>query len=80
VLLAPHHGSLDANTPRLAAWSGAQIVVVSGGRNDPLQSLRSIYGPQATVLSTAESGAVSVAISADGAVRCTPFVSGVNGE
>ncbi len=74
VLLAPHHGSLDANTPELAAWSRARIVVVSGGRNDPKERLRAIYGPEATVLSTAESGAVSVAISADGAVRLTPFV------
>jgi competence protein ComEC len=76
VLLAPHHGSLDASTPELASWSAARLVVVSGGRKDPQERLHSVYGPQATVLSTATSGAVRVAIAADGALQCTPFVRG----
>ena len=48
-------------------------VVVSGGRTDPLEPLRSIYGSQATVLSTAESGAVSVSIFEDGTMLVNPF-------
>lgn len=74
VLLAPHHGSLDANTSALAAWSGARWVVVSGGRNDPIARLRAVYGPEATVLSTAAAGAVTVSIAEAGTVRVWPFV------
>jgi competence protein ComEC len=73
VLLAPHHGSLNANTRELAAWSGAEWVVVSGGRNDPSERLRAIYGPRATVFSTAESGAVTVSVAGDGSLRCIPY-------
>jgi competence protein ComEC len=73
VLLAPHHGSLNANTRALADWSGAQWVVVSGGRNDPSERLRAVYEPAGRVLSTAECGAVTVVISGDGSLRCTPL-------
>lgn len=73
VLLAPHHGSLAANTRELADWAGAEWVLVSGNRNDPSQRLHSIYAPPAKVLSTAERGALTIVVTSDGALRCETF-------
>ncbi|MSR56923.1 MAG: ComEC family competence protein [Planctomycetaceae bacterium] len=73
VLLAPHHGSLSANTHDLAAWSAARWVTTSAGRSDPSERLRRVYEPLASVFSTAECGAVTVVIGADGDLQCRPF-------
>ncbi len=62
VLLAPHHGGRRSNTPELAAWCTPQWVVVSGaGGAGTFGQLRATYeAAGATVLSTAEHGAVTV--------------------
>lgn len=71
VLLAPHHGSPDANPKALADWARPELVVVSSGRRDHLSTLRTTYGTNARVLSTARCGAVAIEIDAQGAVRLT---------
>ncbi|MGQ0634234.1 MAG: ComEC/Rec2 family competence protein [Planctomycetaceae bacterium] len=73
VLLAPHHGSLNANTSELAHWATPTHVVVSGDRNDPYERLRPVYGHGTTVLSTAMQGAVTCVISPEGGLKCKPF-------
>ena len=75
VILSPHHGSPRANTPELAAWCRPDWVIVSGGRarGNSLQKLRDVYGPTARVLSTWESGAVSVTIDAAGDLDVKTF-------
>lgn len=67
VLLAPHHGSRHSDPPGMAAWSRPEWVVVSGGHGDESAAVERAYAERgARVLHTAESGAVLVALSADG--------------
>ncbi len=73
-LLAPHHGSLAANTRGLAAWARPQCVVVSAGRNAPLEKLQTVYGPAAQILSTHDRGAITFRIAASGMVRYDCFL------
>jgi competence protein ComEC len=74
VLLAPHHGSRNANTTELRQWADPRWVVVSGGRGDALGRLQQIYGPNATVLSTTLHGAVTVEISPQGELTARTFL------
>lgn len=74
VLLAPHHGSPNANPRALAEWANAEFVVVSGGRKDAAASLRTTY-EGAQVLSTAVHGAVSFVVTSDGKLRTKTFVN-----
>ncbi len=62
VLLAPHHGGRRSNTPELARWCTPAWVVVSGaGGAGSFDDLKATYEAEgATVLSTAELGAVTV--------------------
>ncbi|HUG89891.1 MAG TPA: ComEC/Rec2 family competence protein [Planctomycetaceae bacterium] len=71
VLLAPHHGSLNANTAELAAWAAAEHVVVSRGRFDGVPRLRAIYGDRAAVYATEDDGAVTFEISPEGGLTVT---------
>lgn len=73
ILLAPHHGRVAANPRQLAEWAQPRWVVVSDGRHDNSERLREIYGADARVLSTHESGAITFAIDASGSVQCVPF-------
>jgi beta-lactamase superfamily II metal-dependent hydrolase len=74
VMLSPHHGSLNANQPELAAWAQPDHVIVSGGRRDVLPRLRRIYGEGAEVVSTNRSGAVTTEVRPDGSlVHLRPF-------
>lgn len=75
VLLAPHHGSLAANPPELAAWAAPQYVVASVGRTGAVEALRTVYGRYGRVLSTAESGAVTAVIQSDGGLTVTEFAA-----
>ncbi|MFN0051459.1 MAG: ComEC/Rec2 family competence protein [Planctomycetales bacterium] len=74
VLLAPHHGSLSANSRILAEWGAAEWVIVSGGFRDPSAALREVYSPWGQVLSTADCGAITIEVSPAGNLECTTFV------
>lgn len=75
ILLAPHHGSLTANTTALADWSQPEWVVASGGRAGMRERLQTIYGDGTRVLTTQESGAVTFVISPDGQIEWSRFIS-----
>jgi competence protein ComEC len=64
VLLAPHHGSRRSNPPGMAAWATPEIVIVSGSRRwDPALVEQAYRTSGSRVLHTAETGAITVAIS-----------------
>jgi len=73
VLLAPHHGSLRANTPALAAWTRPGMVIVSGSHDDRTDRLREIYGPLTPILSTESAGAISLRINPSGEMTTDTF-------
>lgn len=74
VLLAPHHGSGQSNPPGLAAWSTPEWVVISGSRRwDPRPVEAAYRAAGSRVLHTADVGAVSVRIDAEG-VRADGFL------
>ena len=72
-LLAPHHGSANANTRQLADWAEPSWVVVSRGRFSQLPRLRKVYGDQAKIRLTAQSGAVTIVIRPDGTLHEEEF-------
>jgi competence protein ComEC len=76
VLLSPHHGSLGANTTDLARWARPNWLIVSADRRANLATLRSRFGPDANVLSTADHGAITFGIHADGRLTCETFRTG----
>jgi len=73
ILQAPHHGRFAANPKPLAEWASPDWVIVSDGRNDDSERLKTVYGPQAQVLSTQKHGAITFVIDARGNVKCIPF-------
>ncbi len=73
VLLSPHHGSLGANTTDLARWARPNWLIVSADRRANLNTLRSRFGAETKVLSTAEHGAITFEIHADGRMTCETF-------
>lgn len=72
VLLAPHHGGAKANVRRLAEWAAPRWVIVSGDRRAPVDRLRGTYGDEATILSTARSGAIVCRIDSAGNLDMRP--------
>lgn len=66
VLLAPHHGSVRSNPPGMVAWCRPEWVVISGGTGGDREGTveRAYAADGATVLHTAERGAVTVTIDA----------------
>jgi competence protein ComEC len=76
VLLAPHHGSLGANTTDLARWACPRWLIVSGDHRANLDKLRTRFGPDTRVLSTHNHGAITFEIHADGRMTCETFCSG----
>lgn len=76
VLVSPHHGSLGANTTDLARWARPHWLIVSADRRASLTALRSRFGPDTTVLSTHDHGAITFEIHADGRMRCETFRTG----
>src|SRR5262249_3791365 len=73
ILQAPHHGRLAANPPELAEWARPDWVIVSDGRNDDSERLKTVYGPGAQMLSTQKHGAITFVIDSRGNVKCMPF-------
>lgn len=69
ILLAPHHGSANANTRELARWAEPTWVVSSSGRPGIGERLQNVYGSGARVLSTHEAGAVTFTITPDGEIH-----------
>lgn len=67
VVLAPHHGSAHSHPARFAAWSTPEWVVISGGDWQEAASARAEFASAgAAVLHTAQAGAVSVRLRAEG--------------
>ncbi len=80
VLLSPHHGSLGANTTDLARWARPRWLIASADRRANIATLRSRFGPDTSVLSTAEHGAITFEIHADGRMTCETFRRGKVGD
>ncbi len=80
VLLSPHHGSLGANTTDLARWARPNWLIASADRRANLNTLRSRFGPVTNVLSTADEGAITFEIHADGRMACETFRRGRVGD
>ncbi len=72
LLLAPHHGGKRANPASLAAALRPRVVVVSGAQHADPVFLRGVY-PSSDLFLTSEVGAVTVTVTAGGAVRTEPF-------
>lgn len=73
VLVAPHHGSVVSNTPELAAWVQARLVVISD--HEPPRQRPEPYRPLgATVWQTFADGA-ALLTSRDTGWEATTFVS-----
>ncbi|HUE73864.1 MAG TPA: ComEC/Rec2 family competence protein [Pirellulaceae bacterium] len=71
VIMAPHHGSPRSDPTGFALWSRPEFVVVSGGHEaesrSPAEVVQESYRARgATVLHTAETGAVRVELSGAG--------------
>ena len=75
VLLAPHHGSLNANPTTLAEWAAPEIVIVSGGDADTRSRLRTVYVDAEQIFCTRQDGAVTVEITSAGEMTVTPFAN-----
>ncbi|MFH5806662.1 ComEC/Rec2 family competence protein [Alienimonas sp. DA493] len=73
VLLAPHHGGRRANPPALAEALRPRIVVASGAQHADPEFLRGVY-PRAALYLTAETGAMTITVSPEGALEATPFL------
>lgn len=69
LLLAPHHGSRRANTAGLASWANPDWVIVGGNRLRRPRELRAVYGSNTRIVTTGESGAVTVTIHSDGTLQ-----------
>jgi len=72
VLLAPHHGSRAANPPDFVNALRPDVVIVSSN-HPPREELKAAY-PDARLLSTDGSGAVTVQIDGEGALRVAEFM------
>jgi competence protein ComEC len=59
IALAPHHGSTRSNPPGFSAWCTPEFVVISGGHEERLDSVRNAY----------EAGGARVLHTARGAVK-----------
>ena len=73
ILLAPHHGSRRANTGVLANWARPNWVIVSGNRLRRPKEIRSVYGDDAQIITTGNSGAVTMTILPDGSLQSQTY-------
>jgi len=73
VLLAPHHGSLTANTTDLDDWAQPDYVIVSGGKSETVSKLSNIYSEDTQIYSTFSHGAITCLIDRNGKLTVTPF-------
>jgi competence protein ComEC len=76
ILLAPHHGARSANPRELYDWAQPELVVISAGdpavRNRIEQVVRS---RETRVLSTAESGAITISLTATGEITVSEHLA-----
>jgi competence protein ComEC len=75
VLLAPHHGSLTANTIELDRWANPDYLIVSGGKKQTNSNLQKIYSPNTRIYSTYSHGAITCLIDRSGKLEVIPFHS-----
>jgi competence protein ComEC len=74
ILLAPHHGSRQSNSPELAKWCTPRCVVISGdGRWDSPEVAAPYRAVGAAVLHTYDCGAIAVRIT-PGGIEVSPFL------
>jgi competence protein ComEC len=66
LLVAPHHGSMTANPPELAAWASPSIAIASSADRQAAARLAESYREPTLVLNTAESGGIRCEIHGDG--------------
>ena len=74
LLLAPHHGGRKANTAGWADRVRPRFVAASAGRHVAADHLRAVYADAERVFVTAEDGAVTAVIAADGTLTVTGFL------
>lgn len=73
ILLSPHHGSLNGNSPDLARWSTPEYVIASC-RDDAVHNrLKTVYSPITDILTTARYGAITCRVSSDGKMTVEPY-------
>ncbi len=76
-LLAPHHGSRSSDPPGFAAWCQPDLTVISGGRNFAVDDVTEDYRRAGSkVFHTAEHGAVTYTIDANGEASFTTHLQG----
>ena len=73
VLVSPHHGSTNSNTPAVAVAVRPHAVAVSARSASGRDFLENVFADSETVYFTSEDGAVSVIISPEGRLRLTGF-------
>jgi len=73
VLLAPHHGSLSANTIELDQWANPDYLIVSGGKKQTNARLQKIYSSDTRIYSTFTHGAITCQIDNSGKLEVIPF-------
>ena len=67
VIMAPHHGSMRSDPAGFSAWSTPETVVISGGAREGMDEIRAAYSRGgATVLHTAQDGAIRVVVGEAG--------------
>ena len=74
LLLAPHHGGRKANGAGWAARVDPRFVAASAGRHVAADHLRDVYADAERVFVTAEDGAVTATVHADGTLTVTGFL------
>lgn len=73
LLVSPHHGSMNSNTPELAATIQPEHVAVSARHVSHRGVLENVYPEARTVQYTSEVGAIVASIGASGQFDVTPF-------
>tara|TARA_R110002095_G_scaffold98386_3_gene86502 strand:+ start:3901 stop:6495 length:2595 start_codon:yes stop_codon:yes gene_type:complete len=73
VLLAPHHGSLSANTIDLDRWARPDYLIISGGKKQTHSNLQKIYSSETRIYSTISHGAITCQIDRSGKLDVIPF-------
>jgi competence protein ComEC len=73
VLVSPHHGSPNSNTPITAATFRPQTVIVSGRSVEVTSKLSRTFGDSIEILHTETSGAVAIEVSEDSVLSLKSF-------
>ncbi|MEZ6126318.1 MAG: DNA internalization-related competence protein ComEC/Rec2 [Planctomycetaceae bacterium] len=73
ILISPHHGAINSNTPSLAATVQPQIVAVSARDTHARPVLENVYAQARQVLFTGDVGAIQFRIQPDGTQHSSGF-------